>query len=52
MDEWEAQTTGWQDRLKDIGTTWTRKPVFGNNCKWKVTFKIFIKRNKNSPMKN
>ena len=39
-------------RLKDIGTTWRIKPTFGNNCKWKVTFKIFIKRNKNSPMKN
>ena len=38
----EVQTTGYKIGSR-MYITWGIEPIFGNNCKWKVTFKIVFK---------
>ena len=35
----EVQTTRYEIGSRRYCTTWGTEPVFGSNCKWKVTFK-------------
>ena len=51
VEEWEVQTTGYKIGSRMYYTTWGIQPIFCNNCKQKVTFKIVVKmcrKNKNN----
>lgn len=41
--ELEVWTTGHNTGFRTYCTTWGIKPIFCNNCKWKVTFKNVVK---------
>ena len=38
MAEWQAQTAGCKMGSGMYCTAWKIQLIFGNNCKWKVTF--------------
>ena len=42
LAEWEAQTAGCKMGSRMYCTAWEIQPIFGNNCKWKVTFQHHV----------
>ena len=43
MREWEVQIIGCEIGARMYWTTWGTEPILCNNCKWKVTFKNYLK---------
>ena len=46
MGEQEAPAMGCKTGLRMYCPKWQIQPIFCNNCKWKVTFKNYIKKRK------